>query len=507
MGSGNRIIFEASIDTEPFRRSIGEMTEITNVFFDVAEERAGYLSEILGRMWGNFQTPYFNVSGLERVREELGYVQEKAEGTFSAMEALRRVVSGTVTGAGSGAAAGSIVPGVGNLVGAAAGAHIGSAWALIEITLENLNGIIAGINNLLSGSTEDLTQSVVRSYQDMADEVSTIIQSKGCFWSGIDDDRLCSTEGTNANVTRSFRKMADEASGDVLTSFSALPDEISTHALDPLERKTGLFYENFKEGTAVTTGTVRRTFEEMKRDIARDTINPLGADLDNFFDDYTFNAEEANDDVKGFFEGMSKDVLLKSIGFLKEKWFQFWEFFAEGTEISCGTVRGFFEALPEEIRNPINGIISLINGMVQAVITGLNSVIGGINNINIDLPPWLGGGSFRPNIPKIPHVQIPMLARGGIVAQPTLALIGERGKEAVMPLENNTGWINDLANTIGSVVGAQLVFNQSRNDNSDFRVNRSINFNIDGVKIAEAIMDDLMEVSYTRDLGMFVNRV
>lgn len=48
---------------------------------------------------------------------------------------------------------------------------------------------------------------------------------------------------------------------------------------------------------------------------------------------------------------------------------------------------------------------------------------------------------------------IPALAKGGIVDQPTLAMVGERGKEAVMPLENNTGWISDLALKIAEILG------------------------------------------------------
>lgn len=43
-----------------------------------------------------------------------------------------------------------------------------------------------------------------------------------------------------------------------------------------------------------------------------------------------------------------------------------------------------------------------------------------------------------------------MLAKGGIVDSATLAVIGERGKEAVMPLENNTGWISLLADKLAS---------------------------------------------------------
>ncbi len=40
-------------------------------------------------------------------------------------------------------------------------------------------------------------------------------------------------------------------------------------------------------------------------------------------------------------------------------------------------------------------------------------------------------------------------ATGGIVTRPTRALIGENGAEAVIPLENNTGWMQRLAELIG----------------------------------------------------------
>ena len=44
------------------------------------------------------------------------------------------------------------------------------------------------------------------------------------------------------------------------------------------------------------------------------------------------------------------------------------------------------------------------------------------------------------------HVNtIPAYAQGGIIDKPTVALVGEAGREAVMPLERNTGWIDELA--------------------------------------------------------------
>ena len=56
------------------------------------------------------------------------------------------------------------------------------------------------------------------------------------------------------------------------------------------------------------------------------------------------------------------------------------------------------------------------------------------------------------SIAKIPHMEpkaqminVPGLATGGLIEQPTLAMVAESGDEAVMPLEHNTGWINKLA--------------------------------------------------------------
>lgn len=45
---------------------------------------------------------------------------------------------------------------------------------------------------------------------------------------------------------------------------------------------------------------------------------------------------------------------------------------------------------------------------------------------------------------------LPMFAQGGVVNSATAAIIGESGKEVVMPLERNTGWIDKLADKINS---------------------------------------------------------
>ena len=58
-------------------------------------------------------------------------------------------------------------------------------------------------------------------------------------------------------------------------------------------------------------------------------------------------------------------------------------------------------------------------------------------------------------------MELPRLAKGGVVQGPTIAQIGEDGAEAVVPLERNTGWIDRLA---GKVAYASTTQNDQGNN-------------------------------------------
>ena len=68
-----------------------------------------------------------------------------------------------------------------------------------------------------------------------------------------------------------------------------------------------------------------------------------------------------------------------------------------------------------------------MKGVFNGIAMIWNNTVG---KLSFTLPSWvpgLGGKGF--SMPDIP-----MLANGGIVTSPTLAMIGERGPEAVIPL-------------------------------------------------------------------------
>ena len=100
------------------------------------------------------------------------------------------------------------------------------------------------------------------------------------------------------------------------------------------------------------------------------------------------------------------------------------------------------DAIGGAVKSGLNGVLSMIENIINKGIGLINGAIDIINKIpGVD-------------IGKIEELALPRLAKGGIVDRPTIAEIGERGREAVVPLENNTDWMRKLAKEISSAIGS-----------------------------------------------------
>lgn len=92
-----------------------------------------------------------------------------------------------------------------------------------------------------------------------------------------------------------------------------------------------------------------------------------------------------------------------------------------------------------------NGLWSIIKTPLNWIISGINKLIEGLNKVQV--PGWVplvGGKGI--NIPKIPE-----LAKGGIVSDATLAMIGEgKSAEAVIPLDRTlTNYMAEAMKQVG----------------------------------------------------------
>lgn len=159
--------------------------------------------------------------------------------------------------------------------------------------------------------------------------------------------------------------------------------------------------------------------------------------------------------IKGIFDGL----IMFISGVFSGDWEKAWEgikkIFSsiwEGLKGIVTSVWNFIKNLVINIATSVGNVISnvfkaIVNGILGAIESILNKPINTINTLIgvINKVPGI-------NLGKLNTFKLPRMAKGGIISQPTQAIIGEAGTEAVMPLENNTEWIDLLADKLASKI-------------------------------------------------------
>lgn len=167
--------------------------------------------------------------------------------------------------------------------------------------------------------------------------------------------------------------------------------------------------------------------------------------------------------IKGIFQaatGIIMSVLIVLVEWAKDFWTGLWTYMKEAATIGWEKLTGWwdndaapwfsetwetvwsaasdflgdvFEGMLGVIKVPLNGLLGLIEMTINAAINGANTAVRVINAI-----------SPFDDIPSIPNVSIPRLARGGFADRGGIALVGDRGPELlnlprganVMPLNS-----------------------------------------------------------------------
>lgn len=156
-------------------------------------------------------------------------------------------------------------------------------------------------------------------------------------------------------------------------------------------------------------------------------------------------------------------------GFFSGVWATVKSIFVNAGQMVGSAVGGAF-------RSAVNAVLGTIENVVNGFVGMINGVIGMINKI-----PGVSLGS-------IGYVSLPRLARGGIVDSPTVAMIGEAGKEVVMPLEN-TGFLQTMGRVVGGAVVNALGGNLTQS--SGFSGNGDIIIQIGGHEFGRVAIQEI----------------
>lgn len=173
-------------------------------------------------------------------------------------------------------------------------------------------------------------------------------------------------------------------------------------------------YKNGKISAEEARNYISRAMANMSRDSRKTFVENLPSDLQSGLNPSKY--ESWGTRLKNWFSNLWSDLGSR----VKEWGIKIGDFFA-----------GAFKAI-------INGVISFIENKINEAINLINGGITLINKI-----PGVSVG-------YVGRVYLPRLAKGGIVDSATVAMVGEQGKEAVVPLENNTEWMDKLADRLAA---------------------------------------------------------
>lgn len=240
------------------------------------------------------------------------------------------------------------------------------------------------------------------------------------------------------DIKNFFIKLWEDILGYFKRSWDQQP-EVVRNALTGVWNCVVERFTKIKDWITGTWETVATWFNEKVTAPIRNSFTNLWNNLKN-------SATDAWEGIKRPFSNVANwfgDIFSKA-------WKKVKDIFSAGGSVFKGITDGIFSAF----KNVVNSLIKGINTVVSIPFNAINGALRTIRNTKIaGLQPfgWL---------PTIYAPKIPYLAKGGIVENPTLAMIGEAGKEAVMPLERNTEWIDKLAEKIsmsGGSGGGNLV--------------------------------------------------
>lgn len=207
------------------------------------------------------------------------------------------------------------------------------------------------------------------------------------------------------------------------------------------------------------------------------------------FDGAWTNVKNAFKDPKGFFDdvnGKIQSALGAADTWMGDKFGDAWT----NIKNKFAPVKNFFTGVWDDIKGIFSkvgtsigdGIKGAVNGAVNTVLKNAAKIINMfIDGINFAI--GIINGIPGVNIGKLKKLEVPEMAKGGIVDSATLAVVGEQGKEAVMPLENNLEWLDKLATMLNDRMGG----------------NQPIVLNVDGKRFAEISVDSIN--SLTRQRG------
>ncbi|MDU5108899.1 MAG: hypothetical protein E6248_00515 [Clostridium sp.] len=295
-----------------------------------------------------------------------------------------------------------------------------SGISLPTVAISALIGLLVGNIVYLWQTNEGFKNSVIEVWNSLKEFINTVVTDIGTIltslWSKYGQTLLDNLEGFMESIQNIIVTIWESVIKPIITNALEILTWLWDNHLKGLVEELGKFIMKLANGAL----EIWNKFISPIVNFLVKTLGPVFVTIFNYIIDSIGTAIAVISDIAKGLLRVFGGIVDFIVGVFTLNWSKAWQ----GIKDIFG---GIFDSLVGIAKWPLNMIIDLVN----TAISGINSMIKVINKVP---------GVSISTVPKIPK-----LAKGGIVDSPTLSIIGEQGKEVVMPLENNTGWITDLA--------------------------------------------------------------
>ena len=334
----------------------------------------------------------------------------------------------------------------------AAGVAAAATWALngaIAVLTSPITLVIAaiaaliGIGVLLYQNWDTVVEFAKTAWQGLCDFISGVCQAIGEFFSGL----WTKLQEIFEPIGQWFGEKFQQAWDAIVNIFSGIGEWFSgvfqgawdaiVNIFTPIGSWFGQRWADVTSALANIGAWFTDMFQKAWTGLTN-IFNKLGSWFGERWADVT-NALSSVSNWFGEMFGKAFDAVKNAFSSIGDFFRGVWDT-VKSIFVNAGQMVG--EAVGGAFKGAVNAVLGTIENVVNGFIGMINGVIGLINK---------GLGAFGVSLGSIGYVNLPRLARGGIVDSPTIAMIGEAGKEAVVPLEN-TGFIQTLGRVVSSAV-------------------------------------------------------
>ena len=332
----------------------------------------------------------------------------------------------------------------------AAGVAAAATWALngaiavltspITLVIAAIAALIA-IGVLLYQNWDTVVEFAKTAWQGLCDFISGICQAIGEFFSGL----WTKLQEIFEPIGQWFSEKFQQAWDAIVNIFSGIGEWFSGvfqgawDAIVNIFTPIGSWFGQRWADVTSALANIGAWFTDMFQKAWTGLTN-IFSKLGSWFGERWADVTNALSSVSNWFG----EMFTNAYNAVKDAFSSIGDFFSGVWE----TVKGIFvnagQMVGEAVGGAFKSAVNAVLGTIENVVNGFIGMINGVLDVVRNLPGlgWVG---------SVSTVSLPRLARGGIVDSPTIAMIGEAGKEAVVPLEN-TGFIQTLGRVVSSAV-------------------------------------------------------